>query len=167
MATRIGGLDRLNRQLAALAPTIRKRAAAQLAAQARETADAVQRAAPDAELARSVGFSQGAAPGGAILGGGALGPIAARKADAGLLFTVHAGDADAFWARWTEFGTAPHSVALGAKRKSGKYQDRGPFHPGAKASPFFWPTIRSRARLNKRRLQTAGRQAARDLAKIR
>lgn len=49
----------------------------------------------------------------------------------------------AYWAWWRELGTHPHSLATGARRKSGKLQDKGPHHPGERAQPFFFPIFRA------------------------
>lgn len=43
---------------------------------------------------------------------------------------VEAGDGDAFYARWVEFGTAPHTMSNGTQ------------HPGNKPQPFLFPAYR-------------------------
>jgi hypothetical protein len=76
--------------------------------------------------------------------------------------------------RWEEFGTAPHSLARGALairkdkygrvRSNGKKQDQGPWHPGAKARPFFWPTVRAWKKQAKRMLRTRLNNIAKRIA---
>src|SRR5262245_33756789 len=55
---------------------------------------------------------------------------------------VYAGSEEALYARWVEFGTAPHSTAKGAITRSGRRQGGVRQHPGATAKPFFWPSYR-------------------------
>lgn len=165
--TRVKGLDRLNRQLGRLPELARELARRQLAAEAEATAAAVARAAPDERLRRSVDWSEGPPPKTAVLGRaqGANGRRAALIG-AGLLFSVYAGNKEAFWARWSEFGTAPHSLAKGAVRKRGRKQSTGAMHPGARAQPFFWPNVRARKRAAKAAMARAAREAAKALASV-
>lgn len=46
-------------------------------------------------------------------------------------------------AHLVEFGTAPHSMAKGASRRKGLFQDRPPFSPGTPPEPFFRPAYES------------------------
>lgn len=55
---------------------------------------------------------------------------------------IYSGSKEAFWARWREFGTAPHSLAPHASRKTGRLQDKGPHHPGERAAPYFFTVYR-------------------------
>lgn len=55
---------------------------------------------------------------------------------------VYAGNDEAFYARWVEFGTAPHNLSKGADVSRSKRQSRGVQHPGSVAKPFFWPSYR-------------------------
>ncbi len=73
-----------------------------------------------------------------------------------LVASVYAGNDEAFYARWVEFGTEPHSLAKGADLSSGAKsrripQSSGAQHPGAAAHPFFYPTYR----LMKKRIRSA------------
>lgn len=63
------------------------------------------------------------------------------KGGEGLSVTVFAGNEKVIYARWVEFGTAPHIV-------KGLYA--GATHPGTTRNPFFYPTYR----LNKKRLKS-------------
>lgn len=82
------------------------------------------------------------------------------QGDPDLTATVIAGDNDGWYARLVEFGTAPHSLAKGANRKSGKYQDKGPTHSGSTPRPFFYGPFRALRKKLKRRISTAVRKAA-------
>src|SRR4051812_1565465 len=112
------GLDRLIRQMRALPEEVRKASRQALEESMAEIAGAVERAAPDAKLKKSVGH--GPKPP-ATRATGAFRPSSAELNEVlqseGLRQFVWAGGDEAFWARWTEFGTAPHSLAKGASRK--------------------------------------------------
>jgi HK97 gp10 family phage protein len=73
--------------------------------------------------------------------------------------TVYAGNNQAFYARWIEFGTQAHSLGTGADISRGKRQQGVRQHPGSPAQPFFWPSYRlmkkSMRRAVKRRLTKA------------
>lgn len=52
--------------------------------------------------------------------------------------------ADAFYAKFVEFGTAPHAVGKGSDltRASGRPgKQTGGLHPGARAKPFLFPAL--------------------------
>lgn len=75
---------------------------------------------------------------------------------------VVAGDEEAFYARWVEFGTAPgvrgqRAGHGGAKQaKSGRKSYRT--HPGTKAQPYFFPAYRAlRRRIRNRNARALGR----------
>lgn len=55
--------------------------------------------------------------------------------------SVYAGNDEAFYARWVEFGTQSHSLTKGADISRKKRQG-GTQHPGSVAQPFFWPSYR-------------------------
>lgn len=71
---------------------------------------------------------------------------------------------DDYYARWVEFGTAPHSLEKGASRKRGKKQGSGPQHPGAKPRPFFYPAVRALKKPIKARAGRAAGKAIREVA---
>lgn len=58
--------------------------------------------------------------------------------------SVYAGNDEAFYARWVEFGTQAHALSKGADLSRNKRQSTGRQHPGATAHPFFWPSYRLR-----------------------
>lgn len=57
-----------------------------------------------------------------------------------LRLKIYAGSKDAFYARFVEFGTRPHSLARNASVDRGKRQGQGGSHPGTPARPFFYPS---------------------------
>ncbi|PIE15301.1 MAG: hypothetical protein CSA68_07435 [Rhodobacterales bacterium] len=90
----------------------------------------------DGALRASIGWTWGEPPKGSI----ALDDIAPAE-DPSMRIVVYAGSEEAFYARWVEFGTQPHSVAKGAdiSVKGKRRFQGGAQHPGAAAHPFFWP----------------------------
>jgi len=79
--------------------------------------------------------------------------------------TIFAGDDKAFYARWAEFGTAPHSLAKGADRSSRRRRNLpGRQHPGARAHPFFYPAYRANRKKLKSRVSRAITKAAKKVA---
>lgn len=162
---RVGGLARLNRQIRAL-PEIQKRAAREtLAENATELAEAIRRAAPEdtGALKRSIGWSRaGEAP---------AGSIAAQTTDRqralgaeGLAVTVHAGDREAYYARWVEHGRSASAAEgprrnLNFKRTLVMTAARRAVAAAA-AQPFFWPTIRASTRRLRSRVVRASNKAA-------
>ncbi|WP_336801475.1 HK97-gp10 family putative phage morphogenesis protein [Kaistia sp. MMO-174] len=107
----------------------------------------------DGDLRASIGWTWGAPPRGSLT----LGKVARSSLGRGLTITVYAGNSEAFWARWVEFGTAPHEVG-------GKFA--GAEHPGTRAQPFFFPAYRASRKSAKRKIGTAVRKAAKQVAKL-
>lgn len=62
-----------------------------------------------------------------------LGSVKGGGASENEYITIYAGNDDAFYARWVEFGTAPHI-------NGGMFP--GTQHPGTSARPFFYPSYR-------------------------
>lgn len=77
------------------------------------------------------------------------------KGDPDLTLTIVAGDETAYYARWIEFGTAPHE-------NKGKFA--GTQNPGIRAQPFFYPPVRALRRRVKSRITRATRKAAKEVA---
>lgn len=79
---------------------------------------------------------------------------------------IYAGSKDAFYARFVEFGTQPHSLARNASVLRGHRQEQGSGHPGTPAQPFFFPAWKAkRAEFRKlihNRVRTAIREAWRN-----
>jgi HK97 gp10 family phage protein len=96
--------------------------------------DTMRRFAPvdEGALRDSIGWTWGDAPKGSISMSHKIGTLS---------ITIFAGNEEAFYARWIEFGTAPHNTAKGGGNKS--FQGEGRQHPGAPARPFFFPAYRA------------------------
>lgn len=174
MARKVRGLERLRRQLRALPNSVRVALADEMRAGAQQMATAIRSAAPedDGDLKRSIDWSQGPPP--AVQATGAiriksadLSAAGTALSDAGLLFSVFAGDDKAFYARWVEFGTEA--------RGPGKYRDRNfklrdgglKGHAATPAQPFFYPIVLGMRPVMNRRIRTAGRKAAKAIAALR
>lgn len=99
MATKVIGVDTLLRKLKALPQVERDKIREAIAKSAREIADLAESLVPkdSGKLAGSIGWTWGEAPKGSIA-------LAQAKSD-GMTATVYAGDSEAFYARWVEFGT--------------------------------------------------------------
>lgn len=167
----VKGLDRLLAQINALAPAQIAAARESLAVGASEVAEAIRRAAPQGAtgaLKRSVGFSQfGDAPktkaSGAFRADAEVDP-AVRAA--GLNVTVYAGDDEAYYARFVEFGTrgAPAGKFQDAK---GKTRTNKRAHPATPAQPFFYPSVRALKKRVKSRVVRNANRAAKAAAALR
>jgi HK97 gp10 family phage protein len=77
------------------------------------------------------------------------------KGDPDLTVSIVAGDETAYYARWIEFGTAPHE-------NGGLF--KGTQNPGIRAQPFFYPPVRALRRRVKSRITRATRKAAKEIA---
>ena len=109
------------------------------------------------DLRSSIGWTWGDAPKGSF---GVSHSIGGNK------ITIFAGNETAFYARWVEFGTAPHNVAPGGGTKGFKKSgSKGVEHPGAAARPFFYPSYRMHKKDVKRQITQALRIAVRDAVK--
>lgn len=112
----------------------------------------------DRRLERSIGWTWGEAPAGSFV----IGQVG--RADYGSLrLTIYAGGREAFYARFVEFGTRPHSLAKGARKQNRAARMGGGYmHPGARPFPFFYPAWRLWKRKVKSRISAAMRQAIRE-----
>lgn len=111
----------------------------------------------DGALRASIGWAWGEPPKGTI----ALDDLSPAE-DPSMRIVIYAGNDDAFYVRWIEFGTSPHSVQSGADISRGKGQG-GVQHPGASAHPFFWPAYRSLKSRIRARITRAINKAIRSL----
>lgn len=138
----VHGISDLNKKVAAIPKRVEARAKAAMEKGADELVAMMKRLVPvdDGDLRDSIGWTWGNAPKGSVV-------LAESGADSrGLKITVYAGNEKAYYARWVEFGTAPHNVALGGGTVAGVKQaaaGEGNGHPGSKAQPFFFPSYRS------------------------
>ncbi len=104
------------------------------------------------ELYNSIGWVWGDAPAGTTM---VLGSIKAGNKRGNFRITIFAGDNKAFYARWVEFGTAPHI-------NGGWFA--GTKHPGTRPSPFFYPSWRANRKSAKGKLTRAINKAAKQVA---
>lgn len=148
----IEGLDRLNRKLTKAIPAAAyRRVKEALEASANEAVATMKRLAPvdDGDLQMSISWTWGDAPKGALA-------IATSKGSAdGMRITIYAGGGNAFYARFVEFGTAPHV-------NGGLYA--GSKHPGTRAQPFFFPGWRMVRRKVKGRVTRNIKKAIKEAA---
>ncbi len=104
------------------------------------------------DLRESINWKWGNAPTGAR--------ILAQAGTGENRLTIFAGNDEAFYARWVEFGTKAHDVNKGGGTKA--YERTGAVgtrHPGAKADPFFYPAFRALRPRAKRRITRAVNKA--------
>ena len=106
-------------------------------------------AVDDGTLRDSIAWTWGRAPKGSL-------SVAAVKAGSGdLTLTIYAGNSEAYYARWVEFGTAKHV-------NGGKFD--GTANPGTSAQPYFYVSFRANKKTAKRVIRKASRDAARKVA---
>jgi len=110
-----------------------------------------KKASAHGALRDSIGWTWGRPPRGSIT----LGKVAASQLATDLTATIFAGNNEAFYARWAEFGTAPHTVG-------GKFA--GAKHPGTTAQPFFYPAYRANRKTAGRLIRAGQRRAAKKVA---
>lgn len=125
--TRVVGVQKLNRKLGKIPAAVREEVRTAMVRSAREIADLAEVLVPQdtGRLAGSIGWTWGEAPRGAL----SLGKVATGG---DMTITVYAGDREAFYARWVEFGTV--KVA---------------------AQPFFFPAYRALRKRSKSRIRRA------------
>ena len=152
---------RLRARLAKIPDIVREAAEAAMEEGAQEIVDAMKMAVPieSGELRDSIGWTWGEVPAGSFM----IDEIRSgkNKGDqyATLRIKIYAGNKDAFYARFIEFGTAPHSLEINAsvaRASSGsainqRRQKSSKQHPGTPAQPFFFLTWkRERAKFMRR-----------------
>jgi HK97 gp10 family phage protein len=149
--TKILGLDRLQRKLKRLpeAATTEIRAAMEKAAGEIVSMMKSLVAVDSGALRDSIGWTWGQAP------KGSLTVASVTSAGGELTLTIYAGNSEAFYARWIEFGTNRHVNA-------GKFA--GSQHPGTSAQPFFYVSWRANKRGTKRAVNKALRDSAKKVA---
>ncbi|MFU0504118.1 HK97 gp10 family phage protein [Pseudaminobacter sp. NGMCC 1.201702] len=151
MAKSIIGLDRLNRKLKKL-PAAAERAIREAMAAGADEIVAMMASlvsVDSGDLRGSIGWAFGEAPKGAL-------KLATVKAANGkTVITIYAGNSEAFYARWVEFGTAAHTAG-------GMFN--GSTIPAIPASPFFYVSFRSLRRRTKSRITRAITQSAKQVA---
>ena len=146
----VKGLDRLGRKLTKTIPErvlVRVREA--MKRSAGEAVAIIRSLAPEdsGALKDSIGWTWGDAPKGTIA------IMTSKRSTGGMRITIYAGGDDAYYARFVEFGTAPHA-------NKGKFA--GTQNPGMPPQPFFYPGWRLVSRKAKRRVTGAIRKAIKE-----
>jgi len=100
-------------------------------------------------LRDSIGWTYGRAPKGAMT----IGKVESSGGD--LTITIYAGNEEAFYARWIEFGTSAHTAG-------GKFT--GAKIPAQPARPFFYVSFRANRKRVKSRITRAINKAAKEVA---
>lgn len=151
MAT-ISGKDRLLRKLRALPDIAEKRIMAAMEASANDVVSTMKRLAPvdEGDLQMSISWTWGDAPKGSMTVA-----TVSRRRGGGPRITIFAGNREAYYARWVEFGTAQHL-------NGGLFE--GSKHPGTRAQPFFFVSFRAHRRRMKSALSRAITRAAKEVA---
>lgn len=89
------------------------------------------------DLKDSIGWTWGKAPKGAMT----LGTVQSNEVDSGFTITIFAGNSDAYYSRWVEFGTQKMA-----------------------AQPYFYPSYRALRRRSKSRVTRAVTKAIKKVA---
>lgn len=160
----VQGLSSLQRKLSALPKAVKEQISKAMESGAEDIVNTARNLVPVDELTlyESIGWTWGNAPKGSIV----LGRTSRRPGD-GLRITIYAGNNEAFYARWVEFGTQAHNVASGGGTVAGKKSlasGGGLGHPGARAQPFFFPAYRANRRRVRSKIARATNAAAKKFA---
>ena len=138
MPAKVLRLARLQRKIDRLPRTTRKRVRRKMAARADKIVDLMKRLVPEGDTGRlkdSIGWTWGRAPKGSI----SIASITGLAQD--MTITIYAGNEDAFYARWQEFGTKHHG-----------------------ATPYFFVSWRAHRKDVKKDMRQAWRESVREEA---
>lgn len=151
--TAIKGLAQLKRKLADLPQIVIDEVKAAMEVSAAEIVALAQSlvAVDKGELKKSIGWTWGPVPKGALT----IAKVKAPKAKGNASISIYAGNTEAFYARWVEFGTSAHE-------QGGLFD--GTMHPGTKAQPYFFPAFRANRKKAKSRVRAAVRRGAKKVA---
>lgn len=148
---KVQNLERLRKKLAAIPAVAKAHIRKEIERMATEIVTMMKNLVPvdDGVLRDSIGWTWGKTPKGSIT----IAAVGAAGSD--LTITIYAGNAEAYYARWVEFGTARHN-------NGGLFA--GTQHPGTTAQPFFYVSWRANRRRALRGVRKATRDAARKVA---
>lgn len=151
MSATINGLKKLQMKLDRLPVAVKQRIRGAMEKGANEIAAMARSLVPEdsGALRKSIGWTWGRAPKGAL----AIASIETTGGD--MTITIYAGNNEAFYARWVEFGTSAHKAG-------GKFA--GATIPAIPANPFFYVSFRANRRRVKARITRAITKAAKDVA---
>lgn len=135
MTVKVQGLEKLRAKMRALPDAVRGEIRAAMERGANEIVALAKTLVPvdQGDLRDSIGWTWGDAPTGSM--------ALAQGGTADMRLTIYAGDSQAFYARWVEFGTARMS-----------------------AQPFFFPAYRALRRRVRSRVARAVNKAAKRVA---
>ncbi|PDS67962.1 MULTISPECIES: HK97-gp10 family putative phage morphogenesis protein [Rhizobium] len=147
----IKGLKELQRKLDRLPAVAKARIREAMEQGADEIVSMMRSLVPtdSGDLRDSIAWTWGRAPKGALT----LGKVQSVGGD--LTITVYAGNATAYYSRFVEFGTAPHTAG-------GMFA--GATIPAIAASPFFFVSYRANRKKVKSRITRAINKAAKQVA---
>lgn len=180
MAVKLTGLDRLNRKLQRLPARAEREIRIAMEKGAEEVVTLAKSLAPigpssgvkgsnnPGALRDSIGWVWGGkAPRGSV----SLGSISRPNGfgDNDLRITIFAGNDEAFYARWVEFGTKPHTISAKnspTMSRAGVNFGTSVSHPGISknAHAFFFPAYRAMRKRIRSRISRAITKSVRDVA---
>lgn len=144
MATgaRIIGLEKLQKKLNAMPKSVKQEIRKALEQSAEEIVSLAKSLVPvdKGDLRDSIGWTYGDVPKGSI----ALGSVRASELTGDLTITVYAGNNEAYYARWIEWGTQ-----------------------NMQAQPFFFPSYRALRKRSRSRISRSINRAAKKVASSR
>lgn len=145
------GRERLMRKLKKLPDLIKTRARQAMELAADEIVSTMKTLVPEQSgaLKASIGWTWGKAPKGSMT------VASVSSSDRDMTITVYAGNDEAYYARWVEFGTSSHV-------NGGRFA--GTANPGTKAQPFFFVSFRANRKRAKSRISRAITKAAKEIA---
>lgn len=152
----VQGLDRLNRKLALLPIVAQRKIRDAMQDGAREIVAMMKSlvSVDSGDLRNSIDWTWGAAPKGSLTIATVRGRGMSSTGSENTI-TIYAGDAEAFYARFVEFGTAAHTAG-------GMFA--GATIPAIGASPFFFVSYRANRKRVKRKITQAVNKAAKQVA---
>lgn len=159
MATKVLNKDRLKRKLIRMPEFIKADIKLAMEAGAEDICRIARSLVPvrDGDLYDSIGWTWGDAPAGSIKIASVPGPGKEMR------ITIYAGNEEAYYARWIEFGVSASARGQTITNKSGRTRKSG----GATARgprPFFYPAYRVGRKKAKSRIATAVRKGAKRAA---
>lgn len=167
MAVKFEGRERVLAKLAAIPARMRPKIREAIQSGAKEITDTQKRLVPvgTGALRDSIRTHMGDVT---LSSSGNL-AAGSMRGDPDLTATIVAGNADAWYARQVEFGTAPHTI--GPRQKGGSLSingnvlapDRAVDHPGSAPHPFFYGPYRA---LKKRVARRVGKSVKKAVAEV-
>ena len=153
MAQGITGLDSLERKLRRLPKLMTDEIRRAMEAVADDIVRMMKSLVPvdNGDLQKSIGWTWGEAPKGSLT----VAKVTRKASGVGMTITIFAGNSETFYARWVEFGTAPHV-------NGGIFE--GTANPGTSAQPFFFVSYRANKRPGKAKIRKAIRTSAKKVA---